>query len=288
MKRILITGTNSYIGTSFEKWVSQWPDQYQVDTVDMIGDSWREKPFSGYDTVFHVAGIAHVSTDPKLKDLYFKVNRDLANETAKKAKAEGVSQFVFMSSIIVYGDSAPIGKKKIITRDTVPEPANFYGQSKLEAEQGILALDDEHFRVVILRPPMIYGKGCKGNYPKLAKIAKLFPVFPSINNERSILYIGNLCEFIRLLIDRVERGTFFPQNVSYVKTSELVQAIAKVHGRKIVCFKGLSWLLKIMCKTVSMVNKAFGSDCYAMEASEYPVNYRIFSFVESIIRSEEQ
>ena len=59
MKKILITGANSYIGTSFEKYMAQWPDQYQVDTVDMIDGSWREKDFSGYDSVFHVAGIAH-------------------------------------------------------------------------------------------------------------------------------------------------------------------------------------------------------------------------------------
>ena len=104
MKNILITGKNSYIGTSLESWLMREPDKYKVDTVDMKDGSWKEMDFSQYDVVFHVAGIAHVSSDPKMEDLYYKVNRDLTIETAEKAKAEGVKQFIFMSSIIVYGD----------------------------------------------------------------------------------------------------------------------------------------------------------------------------------------
>ncbi len=233
MKKILITGANSYIGTSFEKYVSQWPDKYIVDTVDMIDGTWKQKDFSKYDVVFHVAGIAHVSPNPKLKELYYKVNRDIAIETAKKAKLEGIKQFIFMSSIIVYGDSGKIGEKKIITKETVPNPTNFYGKSKLQAEEGIRALADDNFKVVILRPPMIYGKGSKGNYSKLAKAALILPIFPDIGNERSMLHIDNLCEFIRLMIKNEESGIFFPQNAEYVQTSEMVRLIAEVHGKKL-------------------------------------------------------
>ena len=180
MKKILITGANSYIGTSFENYLKQWPDKYQVDTIDMIDGSWREKSFKGYDTVFHVAGIAHSDTgiiSEERKSLYYKVNTELTIETAKKAKADGVKQFIFMSSAIVYGDSAPIGKQNVITKDTVPQPSNFYGDSKLKAEKGILPLQSDDFIVVILRPPMIYGKGCKGNYQALVKLALKLPVF---------------------------------------------------------------------------------------------------------------
>ena len=104
MKRILITGANSYIGTSFEKYLEKWPEKYQVDTVDMIDGSWREKDFSGYDVVYHVAGIAHSDNgkiSPEREKLYYAVNTTLAVETAKKAKAEGVKQFIFMSSASV-------------------------------------------------------------------------------------------------------------------------------------------------------------------------------------------
>ena len=188
MKKILITGANSYIGTSIENWLEKSPDEYIVDTVDMIDGTWKEEDFSKYDVVFHVAGIAHVSTDPKIEYLYYKVNRDLTIETAKKAKAEGVKQFIFMSSIIVYGDSSHINHKRVINKNTVPTPSNFYGRSKLQAEEGILPLQDDNFNVVVLRPPMIFGKGSKGNYPKLAKMAQKMPIFPDVKNERSASY----------------------------------------------------------------------------------------------------
>ena len=201
MKRILITGANSYIGTSVEKYLLQWPDEYQVDTIDMIDGSWRDKSFAGYDSVFHVAGIAHQDSGKiteERKKLYYQVNTDLAIETAKKAKADGVKQFIFMSSIIIYGASARMGEKKVITRDTVPAPVGAYGDSKLQAELGIQPLHDENsFKVCILRPPMIYGPGCKGNYPLLSKIACSLPFFPDVYNQRSMLFVGNLCSFLR-------------------------------------------------------------------------------------------
>ncbi|MEG6612841.1 NAD-dependent epimerase/dehydratase family protein [Pseudoclostridium thermosuccinogenes] len=286
MKKILITGANSYIGTSFEKWVAQWPDKYSVDTVDMIDGTWKEKDFSGYDVIFHVAGIAHVSADPKMEDLYYKVNRDLAIETAKKAKYDGVKQFIFMSSIIVYGDSSYINKKRVITKDTIPNPTNFYGNSKLQAEEGIKPLENDEFKVVILRPPMIYGKGSKGNYPKLAKMARKLPVFPDIDNERSMLHIDNLCEFIRLMIDNEERGLFFPQNKEYVKTSEMVRLIAEAYGKKIKLTRVFNPLLKILGNFTGVINKAFGNLVYEQSLSEYAESYRIRDLRESIAITE--
>ncbi len=97
MKKILITGANSYVGTSFEKWLSQWPDKYHVDTIDMIDGTWREKSFVGYDVIFHVAGIAHIKETKENAHLYYEINRDLAFETAQKAKADGTKQFIFLS-----------------------------------------------------------------------------------------------------------------------------------------------------------------------------------------------
>src|SRR5690554_3851793 len=284
MKKILITGKDSYIGTSLEKWLSQWPDKYTVDTVDMTSDSWKEKDFSKYDVVFHVAGIAHVSSDPKLKNLYYKVNRDLTIATARKAKNEGVQQFIFMSSIIVYGDSS--SSKRVIDKNTVPTPSNFYGNSKLQAEEGIRPLEDDNFKIVILRPPMIYGKGSKGNYPRLTKLARKVPVFPDIDNQRSMLHIDNLCEFIKLMIDNKESGLFFPQNKEYVKTSELVRTIAEVNGKKIIMTKVFNPVLRLMFG-IGIVNKVFGNLVYEKSISEYDkANYRIRTFKESIELTE--
>ena len=288
MKKVLITGANSYIGTSFENYVMQCRD-YQIDTVDMIDSTWRDKSFSEYNSVFHVAGIAHSDTgrvSEERKQFYYQINTDLTIETAKKAKADGVGQFIFMSSAIVYGDSAPIGKPKRITRDTPVAPANFYGDSKVQAENGLLKLADESFHVVILRPPMIYGKGSKGNYPQLSKFAQKLPFFPNIENERSMLYIGNLTEFVKLMIDNNESGIFYPQNAEYVVTSEMVNAIAQAHGKKIRLVKGTTVPLKAMSHVTGLVNKAFGNLSYDMSMSEYKENYRKFSFEESIRQTE--
>ena len=290
MKKILITGANSYIGTSFETYLKQFADEYTVDTVDMIDGTWREKSFAEYDTVFHVAGIAH-SDNGKISEekekLYYAVNTDLTVETAQKAKADGVNQFIFMSSAIVYGESAPIGKDKLITKDTPVSPANCYGDSKVQAENGILSLNDESFKVVVLRPPMIYGKGSKGNYPTLAKMALKMPIFPYVKNQRSMLYIGNLCEFIRLMIENEEQGIFWPQNAEYSNTSELVKIIAAAHGKKRPLIKGFGWSLKLMSHATGLINKAFGNLCYDMSMSEYKENYRIATLEESIKLSEE-
>ena len=290
MKKILITGAGSYIGTSFEKYMKQWPDKYQVDTVDMIGDGWMKCDFSGYDTVYHVAGIAHSDNGKISKEkakLYYEVNTKLTIRTAMKAKKSGVKQFIFMSSAIVYGDSAPIGKKRIITKDTPVSPANCYGDSKVRAERGLKKLEDENFKVVILRPPMIYGKGSKGNYPLMSKLAQKMPVFPYVDNCRSMLYIENLMEFVRLMIENEEHGTFWPQNAEYSNTSELVRMIGKAHGKRVVLIPCCTIPLKIAGLATSLVDKAFGNLAYDQKMSKYKEEYRKYSLRDSISATEE-
>ncbi len=289
MRRILITGANSYIGVSFEEYLAKWPDKYSVQTVDMMDDKWRITSFSGFDSIFHVAGIAHNDQgkiDEIKEALYYKVNTDLAVETAKKAKHEGVKQFIFMSSIIVYGASVYEGKA--ITRDTVPNPQNAYGDSKLKAEKSLLSLEDDKFKIVILRPPMIYGKGCKGNYPILAKYARKLPIFPDIGNKRSMLYVGNLMEFIKLMVDNNEAGVFYPQNREYVCTSEMVKTIAHVYKKNILLTKVFNPFIYLLSGKVKLVNKVFGDLYYDMSMSQYRNDYQLFNITESIRRTEDK
>ena len=300
MKKVLITGANSYIGTSFENWVKDNGIAITTDTQDMIGDAWKARDFHGYDAVFHVAGIAHADVGKVTEEqraLYYKVNADLAIECAQKAKTEGVTQFLFMSSIIVYGESAGVGQERVITKDTPLSPANFYGDSKVKAEEGLQKLADEHFKVVILRPPMIYGKGSKGNYPLLAKLARKLPIFPDVQNQRSMLYVGNLCKFISLMIENEESGIFFPQNADYVRTGALVQEIARVHGKKIHMVKLFNPVLRLLGKRGSnssgrsgkiagLINKAFGNMVYEKTMSEYREDYRIYNLEESVRLTE--
>ncbi len=288
-KKILVTGVNSYIGNAFRSYMEQYPEEAEVAGISVRNDAWKTLDFSGYDSIFDVAGIAHADTGHVSEDVkrqYYAVNCDLTVALAKKAKEAGVRQFVFMSSAIVYGDSAPIGFQRMITRKTLPAPADFYGDSKLQAENGILPLADERFHIAVLRPPMIYGKNSKGNYPVLSKMAQKLPVFPKVENCRSMLYIGNLVEFVRLVIKNEESGLFFPQNAQYSNTSQLVRMIAETHGKHVVLIGGCTVPLRLLSQATGLVNKAFGSLAYDMSMSEYKENYRKFSLEESIRLTE--
>ncbi len=336
MKQILITGVNSYIGNAVERYLmeynaSQGRECYRVDKVSLREDSWESMSFAPYDTIFHVAGIAHADiggVSEETKALYYQINCDLAVKAAKKAKAEGVPQFIYVSSVIVYGDSAKVGENKHITADVSPAPANFYGDSKWQAEQQLQQLDTQWaqenarvtveqvseeittnrttnrtgtidaelnreikaFHVARIRPPMIYGKGSKGNFPMLVKLAQKAPFFPNIDNKRSMLYVENLGEFVRLLVDSGKGGVFYPQNAEYVTTSQMVQVIGAVKGKKIALWKGLNPFVKLAAKIPGKIgglaNKAFGSLTIEQELSHQEIQgYQIYSLEESIQRS---
>lgn len=260
MKKILITGANSYIGTSFEKYINDnYSDDYQVDTVDMIDGSWRQKSFAGYDVVYHVAGIAHQKETKENAYLYYEINRDLAIDVAKKAKEDGVNQFIFLSSMSVYGMNTGI-----ITKDTKPNPKTNYGKSKLQAEEKVVLLRDDKFKVCVLRPPMVYGEGCKGNYQVIVKLVKKFPVFPRVNNKRSLVHIDNLVFFVKQAIDGEYNGLYFPQDKEYVRTIDLAKNIAKKENKKVYFSFILGLVVIIFRPFIGKLKKAFGSLIYRM------------------------
>lgn len=279
MKRILITGKNSYIGTSFENYLSKFPNEYYVETLDMRDENWRSFDFSKFDVVFHVAGIAHIKETKKNRDLYFKINRNLAIETAKHAQVSGVKQFIFLSTMSVFGLD-----EGIIVENTPTLPKNAYGQSKLEAEKEIFKLNNEEFKVAIVRPPMVYGKGCKGNYQRLSKLAKITPIFPDINNKRSMIFIDNLSLFTKRLIDISKYGLYHPQNIEYVRTSEMFQIIAKIHGKRVVMTKIFNFLIILF--SVNTLKKVFGNLVYDECMSVYEFSYIECKFKESILITE--
>lgn len=297
-KKVLITGAGSYIGDFFQNYATEhYADNFEISALDMLDPAWKETDFSEYDIVYHVAGFAHADVgkvSEETKGKYYAVNTDLAVEVAKKAKQDGVKEFIFMSSMIIYGDSAPYGKKKVIDEHTVPEPANFYGDSKLQADVAVRELADNDFKVIVLRPPMIYGKGSKGNYPLLAKMAKKLPVFPDADNQRSTLYIENFCEFLcQIMLVKVKQNAtvLMPQNGEWTKTSEMVKDIAKVYGKNCVISKTLNFAVfvcsKIPGKIGGLVNKAFGNMAYSIKISDYKgIDYQKIDLKDSIMRTE--
>ena len=289
MKRILITGTQGYVGSALAQYLCRRPEEYQVDFLSLREEAWRQADFGGYDAIVHAAAIVHQpksKDDPSQAELYDRVNHQLTRELAQKAKNEGVCQFLFLSSESVYGLHAPVGKTLTITADTPLNPTDNYGISKLQAEKALTALRDDHFRVAILRPPMIYGRDCKGNYRTLARLAEKLPVFPNIANQRSMLYIDNLCEFLRLLIQDEADGIFCPQNAEYVSTSRMVQEIAKAHGKHIRLVGGCAWALKLLSHLTPLAGKAFGSLCYDPALSAAPGDYCVADLARSIEETE--
>lgn len=300
-KKVLITGAKSYIGQSFMKYAYKYySNNFEIEELDLISENWKEKNFTNYDIVYHVAGIAHAdvgNVSDEVKRKYYEVNTDLAVEVARKAKDEGVKEFIFMSSMIVYGDCAPYGKKKIVDENTVPEPSNFYGNSKMQADMAVRDMATEDFKVIVIRPPMIYGKESKGNYRTLATLVKKLPLFPDVENNRSMLFVGNLCEFLCqiMLVKEIKENAvvLIPQNKEWIKTSNMVRKIANVTERKVYVTKCLDPFIfiasKVPGKIGTLVNKAFGNSCYEPSMSKINgIKYQIYDFEKSILITERE
>lgn len=289
MRRILITGANSYIGTSFENWMKQWPQDYEVSTVGTKNDEWRSVSFKEFDVVFHVAGIAHIKENEDNRELYFKVNRDLAYEIAQTAKASGVRQFIYLSSMSVYGKD-----EGEVENSTPLKPINAYGQSKAEAESLIQCLHSDDFQTAILRPPMVYGANCRGNYVLLSWFAKKTFIFPSYPTKRSMVFINNLCEFTRFMIDEEKSGVFTPQDQQLINVAEMVDLIAKSHHRKLwkpKLFNPIIFLASTAGKN-SALKKVFGSLYYSQDQTNISFyknpNYQKATLKEAVLLSEKE
>ena len=293
MKKILITGAGSYVGESVRRYILAKDSSYRIDAVDTMGDNWKKADYTKYDVVFHVAGIAHVNADPKMEPLYYKVNCNLTIEVAKHAKAAGVRQFIFMSSQIVFHESQSL-KAEVLTAETKPAPNWFYGNSKLQAENGLWNLvknqkenstrsqGGNQMKICILRPCMIYGPNAKGNFSRLAKLACKTPVFPEWHNKRSMLYIDNLAEFVKQAIERELEGTFYPQNRELADTVEIVRYFAKEAGHKIWITKLLNPFVWMGSLVLQPINKMFATYYYNPKMSKMEFDYQLVSFEESL------
>jgi len=275
MKKVLIIGENSYIGKSFETYAN---GRFSITMTSSRNNTWKDIDFAGFDSILHCAGIAHVKQKAKMEEQYYTVNCDLAVEVASKSKNEKVKQFIYLSSMSVFGS-----KTNEIDSETTPDPEDLYGRSKLNAEQKLQELADGDFKLCILRPPMVYGKDCPGNFPRLIKLARKTPIFPDYPNKRSMIYIENLCEFIASAIDKNTSGIHLPQNASYINTTELVKHISHLKNKKTLTTKLFNPIITLLTKRISPIKKLFGDLTYAFTGNEG--DYNVVKFEESIKRS---
>ena len=277
MKQILITGKNSYIARKTGQHLKNYDKEgiyYSITFISVRDSAWKSESFWKYDVIIHCAAIVHRKEKRSLCEEYRKINTQLTEEIAKKAKAEGVKQFIFLSTMNVYGMETGI-----ITNQTLPFPKSLYGKSKLEAEKVLEDMRSEKFKVCILRPPMVYGKGCRGNYRRLSEFVNIMPVFPDVDNKRSMIYIENLCHCIKQVIEEERDGTLLLQNECYVSTSEMVALIAKQHNHTIWISRKFNFILFLMPRHLR--DKIFGEMIY-----QDGERISLISFEESIERAE--
>lgn len=279
-----ILGINSYIGDSFVRYAIK-DNSITTTTIDTRSDVWEKEDLSSYDSLLCVAGIAHVSSNPRMKHLYYSVNRDLPVSIASKAKKSGVKQFIYMSSIIVYGDKSGKDDEMCITKNTIPDPVDFYGDSKLQAENKLLQLSDDCFKVLIVRSPMVYGPGCKGNFPRLVRLARKIPVFPNINNTRSFIFIYNLCAFFEYAINCQLHGLWFPQDSEYITTTEIVKISAEYYNHRIWFTTMFNPFVLFLSTKLSFIRKVFSSKYYDRTLSPDTSKYNKYSKQEAITLS---
>jgi UDP-glucose 4-epimerase len=257
-KRVLIVGRGSYIGTAFFNANRNDFDIAFLDSTKPLSVN----DYKGFDSVLHVAGIAHVSKKKSMESLYYKVNRDLAIQSATLAKNAGVGQFIFMSSMIVYGGDYPVGKPKIITASTLPSPSDFYGDSKLQADIVIQKLECPTFHVVISRTPMVYGENCKGNYPKLKKLALHSCVLPKIENQRTVVEISTLVRYLSLYIKEFKTGVFFPRDTQPMCTYQVMLNARKEAGKKTISLRLFNPLIRFFSLFGGPLRKMFSTKIY--------------------------
>ena len=254
MKRVLITGANSFLGNSTKQYLEKYGD-YKIDVLDMLNPCWEETDFSVYDTVFNVCAIVHRPNE-KDADLYFKINRDLAVKIAKKAKKSGVKQFVQTSTNGVFGINLGI-----MTVETSYKPKSHYEKSKYEADCLLETLRDNKFKVCIIRPPLIYGNGCKGNFPKLEKYALSKSYFPSFKNKKDFIYVENLADFVKFAIDNNLDEICYPRDKKVASTSQMIELIARYNNHKMKLLSVFNPFVKVFFRLNRVLTIIFG-DCY--------------------------
>lgn len=222
------------------------PDLFEISQLD----------FNNCDYVLNFAAIVH---QPGLKDnsLYEKINTKLPIHLANEAKKAGVKHFIQMSTIAIYGNTSNINI------NTPENPVNIYGQTKLIADKNLLALQDETFKVSIIRPPMVYGGGnAPGNMMKLIKFAqKGLPLpFKGVKNSRDFIHVQNLVQALNIVIDNSIKGIVIPTDKKPVSTEKILIFVKKYSRTRVRLIKVPMFIILLLKKIKpELYNKVFGS-----------------------------
>ncbi len=246
-KTVMVTGASGFVGSNF---IEKYKDEFNIIPVCLIEKTPEELNYEGVDCILHLAALVHqMKGAPEEK--YFEVNTELTRRLAVEAKKNGVKHFVFYSTVKVYGYDGDLYKHDIIlTTESECKPNDPYGRSKYEAEKVLEKLRDEGFGVSIIRPPMIYGPGVKGNMINLIKLVRFCPVLPFdySNNRRSIVCIENLLSVTDRVIKNFEEGIFIPQDEKAISIKELAEVITESLGKKRIFINYPKFIYSLLCR----------------------------------------
>ncbi|BGE81404.1 NAD-dependent epimerase/dehydratase family protein [Staphylococcus petrasii] len=271
-KSILITGTSGYIGSHLATALEH--SDNSIKRLSVRNSLWKNQSFKDYDVIIHTAALVHNNNPDAILEDYFRVNMQLPSSLAIKAKEDGVSQFIFMSTMAVFGEDGEIGSVKEINDPFDINPVTDYGISKSKAENKLLSLSSDSFKVVIVRPPMIYGANSPGNFSRLKKVAEILPIIPNINNKRSALYINHLVDFIKAIIEKNVAGTYHPKDQFDFNTTKVIKEIRKVKNKKTILVPIPKFVYPILNK-VKLVSKLYGNLIYGNDLYLYEKRMQI-------------
>ena len=230
MNNILLTGSSGFVGKYF---INKYKDEYDIQIFSFLNDDIKNLDLKNTDVVFHLSALVH-QMDGASTDEYERVNIIQTLELAKKAKESGVKQFIFMSTVAVYGIETGT-----IYANSECKPITYYGKSKLKAERELLKLEDDNFKVSIVRPPIVNGYNAPGNMKSLINLVNKVPILPfeKIQNKRSMVYIGNLCHLVDEIIKQNQSGIFLASDDESLSTTKLCELIAKNLDKKVYLVK---------------------------------------------------
>lgn len=226
MKRIAVTGITGFVGKRLMEYDK---NVFELVPISLRSSDANTMNLSGIDAIVHLAGKAH-QMQPIDDSIYFEVNYELTRSLAGAAVKQGVKQFVYISSTKVYGDD----QREVLDETSGCHPTDAYGASKWKAEQYLQTLQSATFNVAILRPPLVYGPGVKGNMLRLLHLAnKNYPLpFGNSGNRRSMVFLDNLIELINAIIVKNASGVFIAGDLEPIATDRLLQLIRKELGIK--------------------------------------------------------
>lgn len=281
--KVLIVGKNSYIAQRTGAWFEKKPVPAEVEYISVRDDSWRQKNLTGFDAVIYTAAIVH-RKDAVPEEMYDAVNAQQPFAFAQAAKAAGVKQFVFLSTMGVYGQDKRLPAGNIVDENTPLKPFPGYGSSKLKGERLLQSLQDESFHVSIIRPANVYGRGCKGGYISgFAKITAKLPVLPRAfeGSRQGMLFVDNLAELCWLAVNADCSGVYPAQDRTPVSAYDIMRAMADCVCPRKKAIRGEAALKLVQGN--ALVNKLFGGVSYAEDYAKCPLgDYQLVEFRDAI------